>query len=205
MKRIICFVLLSLGICHGAMASSVYRYVDENGRVTFTDQRVHDGYVPLVKTLKGWKQITPPANWREGLLEYQPMIEEAAIRYNISAELVSAVVHAESHFNPVAVSSAGAVGLMQLMPGTAARYQVTNRQDPKQNIEGGTRYLRDLMVLFKNDLSLAVAAYNAGENAVIRRGYKIPPYKETQRYVKKVLALYKHYQQSNHGGYVAQN
>ena len=197
-------ILLGVTLSQAALATSIYRYVDEHGRVTFTDQRVHDGYVPLVKTLKGWQQITPPANWREGMLEYHPMIEEAALRYNISPQLISAVVHAESHFNPVAVSSAGAVGLMQLMPATAIRYNVSNRQDPRQSIEGGTRYLRDLLVLFKNDVTLAVAAYNAGENAVIRRGYKIPPYKETQRYVKKVLALYKHYQQIQSGNYVAQ-
>ncbi len=197
-------LLLSMTFSVCASASSIYRYVDAKGRVSFSDQPRHDGYVPLVKTWKGWKELSPPSNLREGILEYRPLIEATAMRYKISAELVSAVIHAESHFNPVAVSSAGAVGLMQLMPGTASDYGVSNRQDPKQNIEGGTRYLRDLLALFNNDIELSVAAYNAGQNAVIKRGNKIPPYPETQRYVKKVLALYKHYQNTSYSEYLAQ-
>ena len=102
-----------------------------------------------------------------------------------------AVVRAESAYNPNAVSRAGAVGLMQLMPATAAHYGVTNRRDPTQNLMGGTRYLAYLLKLFDNDLTLALAAYNAGEGAVQRYGNKIPPYRETQNYVRKVLAFYR--------------
>jgi len=89
-----------------------------------------------------------------------------------------------------ATSRKGAQGLMQLMPATAKRFGVKNSRDPAQNIEGGAKYLRELLTLFKNDVSLALAAYNAGEHAVIKYGNKIPPYKETQAYVPKVLGVY---------------
>ncbi len=84
---------------------------------------------------------------------------------------------------------------MQLMPATAQRYGVRNRHDPAANLSGGTRYLRDLLQMFDDDLSLALAAYNAGENAVIRHGRKIPPYEETQTYVRRVLQYYERYRQ----------
>ena len=99
-------------------------------------------------------------------------------------------LESESAYQPDAVSHKGAVGLMQLMPGTAERYGVSDRHDPVQNLSGGTRYLRDLLEMFDNDLQLALAAYNAGENAVIRYGNKIPPYNETQGYVRKVIRFY---------------
>ena len=124
---------------------------------------------------------------------YAPQIELAAEEVGIDAALVHAVINAESGYNPVAVSRAGAQGLMQLMPGTAKRYAVKDVFDPKQNINGGARYLHDLLVMFDNNLELAIAAYNAGENAVIRHGRKIPPYRETQAYVPKVLRLYDQY------------
>lgn len=205
MKSSSYLLLLVLTLSSSTFASSIYRYVDAKGHISFSDQARHDGYVPLVKTWKGWQQLSPPANLREGILKYRPLVESIAARYQISPELISAIIHAESHFNPVAVSSKGAMGLMQLMPGTAKQYYVVNRQDPKQNIEGGTRYLKDLLKMFKNDLELAVAAYNAGQNTVKKYGNKIPPYAETQRYVKKVLALYKHYEKTNYSKYIAQN
>jgi soluble lytic murein transglycosylase-like protein len=105
----------------------------------------------------------------------------------VNSELLHAVVRAESAYNAGAVSPAGATGLMQLMPATAARYQVQNIEDPTENLRGGARYLRELLNLFGNDLQLALAAYNAGENAVAQYGNRIPPYPETQRYVRKVL------------------
>ncbi|MEO5573803.1 MAG: lytic transglycosylase domain-containing protein [Gammaproteobacteria bacterium] len=121
---------------------------------------------------------------------YSPIITTAARNYQMDESLLHAVIMAESSYNPLALSPKGAVGLMQLMPGTAKRYGVTNSKDPSQNIRGGTRYLRDLLKLFNNDLKLAVAAYNSGENAVIKYGNKIPPYDETVNYVAKVLGFY---------------
>ncbi|MFL0811421.1 MAG: lytic transglycosylase domain-containing protein [Agarilytica sp.] len=196
--RHIAFSLLCISfISFGSNAEGIYRYVDSNGKVTFSDRAKHDGYIPLVHTWKGWSELKAPKNWKEGLARYNSTIEIAAQKHDLDAELVKAVIHAESHFNPIAVSNKGAVGLMQLMPGTAERYMIANRQDPKQNIAGGTAYLRDLLDMFDNDVVLAVAAYNAGENSVKRRGNVVPPYKETQRYVKKVLGLYKHYSKTN--------
>lgn len=121
---------------------------------------------------------------------YQNMIKEIASRHGVDAELVKAVIQVESNYNDRARSPKGASGLMQLMPATAARYGVQSIFDPSQNIEGGVRYLKDLMQLFKSDLRLAVAAYNAGEGAVQRYNNEVPNYQETQNYVLKVLALY---------------
>ncbi len=123
--------------------------------------------------------------------KYAPMVAIAAKKYNVDQKLVHAVILAESAYNPNAVSPAGAVGLMQLMPATARRYGVTNRHDPQQSINGGTHYLRDLLKMFKSNTKLAVAGYNAGEGAVMKYNNSIPPYKETQNYVKKVLAFYR--------------
>ena len=100
------------------------------------------------------------------------------------------MVRAESAYDPDAVSSAGAVGLMQLMPETARRYGVSDRRDPDANVLAGASYLRDLIAEFEQDLELALAAYNAGENAVRSYGNRIPPYPETQGYVRKVLRYY---------------
>lgn len=120
-------------------------------------------------------------------LRFESLIHQAASRHNVDAALVKAVIHTESYFNPHATSHKGASGLMQLMPQTAEKLGVTDLYNPRQNINGGTKYLSQLMKRYSNSLSLVLAAYNAGENAVARyRG--IPPYKETQNYVKKVLS-----------------
>ncbi|MDD5460205.1 MAG: lytic transglycosylase domain-containing protein [Methylococcales bacterium] len=120
--------------------------------------------------------------------KYADLIARAAYKHQVDAKLVHAVIRAESAYNATAISSAGAVGLMQLMPGTARRFGVADRRDPYQNIDGGTRYLKHLLRLFDSDLSLAVAAYNAGENAVIKNRNAIPPYAETRHYVQEVLS-----------------
>ena len=101
-----------------------------------------------------------------------------------------AVITIESAYDPNAISRAGAVGLMQLMPATAKRYGVINRHNPVANLSGGTRYLKDLLIRFDSNLELALAGYNAGENAVEKYGNKVPPYDETQQYVRKVMELY---------------
>jgi soluble lytic murein transglycosylase-like protein len=122
--------------------------------------------------------------------EYSPWIQAAATRYRLPEALLHAVIQVESNYNPNAVSPKGATGLMQLMPGTGKQYGVTELTDPQSNIEGGAKYLRFLLDLFNQDLSLALAGYNAGENAVKRYNNTIPPYAETQDYVKKVTQLY---------------
>lgn len=122
---------------------------------------------------------------------YEPYIQEAASRYNVPANLVRAVIRVESNFRPQAVSSAGAKGLMQLMPGTAKEMAVTDIFDPRQNILGGTRYIRLVINQFKGDARLAIAAYHAGPGAVARKGDI--PYEATRRYVKSVLTHYFRY------------
>lgn len=121
---------------------------------------------------------------------YGPIIEKAAKKHSIDRELVHVVIRAESNYDPFAISSAGAMGLMQLMPATARQYGVYNVFDPAQNIEGGVRYLKDLVKLFGGKTSLVLAAYNAGQEAV-RRYKGIPPYPETKSYIAAIMKTYK--------------
>ncbi len=121
--------------------------------------------------------------------KYDPIIERYAEKYRIDATLVRAVIQVESDFNAACVSHKGARGLMQLMPATAKRFGVKSIHDPEENIHGGVRYLAYLTGLFRDDLPRALAAYNAGENAVLKHG-GIPPYSETQTYVKRAMTVY---------------
>lgn len=153
--------------------ADIFKYVDKHGRVFLTDRPDRPGYNLLVRTWKGWSEpsFTYNAKYRAA---YNVLIAKAATTYRLPNALLHAVITAESAYNANAISRAGAVGLMQLMPDTARRYGVSNRTDPHANIHGGSRYLRDLLGMFNNNLVLALAAYNAGENAVIRHGKKIP-------------------------------
>ena len=195
MARKISLLLILCLVTAGTQASNtygntkLYKHVDKNGHVRYTDRPQNDDYVELKLTLKGWQAPETYANYKANISKYKPMVEAASAKHGLPHWLVAAVIHAESLYNPQAVSRAGAVGLMQLMPATAARYGVYNRQNPEQNVEAGVRYLRDLLVMFDNNLDLALAAYNAGENAVKKYGNRIPPYEETQNYVRKVKAL----------------
>lgn len=126
-------------------------------------------------------------------------VQAAAREHGVDAALIHAVISAESGYNQFARSPKGARGLMQLIPETGARYGATNLLDARQNINAGTRYLKDLMGMFGNDMRLALAAYNAGEGAVMRYG-NIPPYQETRQYVPKVLAYYKRYSKPGSSG-----
>lgn len=121
------------------------------------------------------------------LAKYAPLIQEAAAKHNVPVELICGVILQESGGNHRARSHAGAKGLMQLMPATARRFGVKNAYDPKQNIEGGTKYLRWLLDRFNGDIELVLAGYNAGEGNVEKYGNKIPPFRETQNYVPAVL------------------
>jgi soluble lytic murein transglycosylase-like protein len=117
---------------------------------------------------------------------YDDLIEYHASQHSLQSDFVRAVIQAESAFNPFARSIKGAMGLMQLMPGTAAQYRVTNAYDPAQNIRAGVAYLKSLMMRYNDDISLALAAYNAGPGAVQKYGNTVPPYKETRNYVAKI-------------------
>src|SRR5260221_1997430 len=121
---------------------------------------------------------------------YSTYVDAASRAHGVEVRLVHAVIWAESSYDPKAVSASGAEGLMQLMPDTAKRFGVRDSFDPKQNIDGGVKLLRELLDQFDGDLELAVAAYNAGANAVVRAGNRIPPYPQTAAYVPKVIAYY---------------
>lgn len=125
-----------------------------------------------------------------GNADVDNFIVEAGSRHGVDPVLLYAIMHQESTFKARAVSPKGARGLMQLMPGTAVRYGVTNIFDPRQNIEGGARYMKFLLNLFDGDVNLALAGYNAGEGAVMKYGYRIPPYSETQEYVRRISRRY---------------
>lgn len=189
-------LLLYLLLATSASAD-IYRHIDKHGRVILTDRPQSNQYVKLVKTWKGWQPRSAVSytyqNLRHNRLRHTPAINAIAKRYKLSESLIHAVITAESAYDADAVSRAGAVGLMQLMPATAQRYGVKNRRDPYQNITAGVRYLRDLLKLFDNDLKLALAAYNAGEGTVKKYNNQIPPYRETRNYVAKVLNFYHSY------------
>ena len=176
---------------HAARAD-VWKRVDENGVTHLTDRPQGEGWTLIMRTRRP-RADTGGAAWKElaaNRARFSPLIERTARRYALDAKLIHAVVRAESAYDASAESHKGAVGLMQLMPATAQRYGVGDRRDPAQNLSGGVRYLRDLLLQFRN-VTLALAAYNAGENAVLRHGNQIPPYPETQDYVKKVIRFYK--------------
>ena len=170
--------------------ADVYRYTAPDGQVYYTDDPSHNKYKLIIRT-KPKRYNIAFKDLKKNKKKYTPLIQEAAAKHGIDPKLVHAVIYAESAYDAKAISSAGAVGLMQLMPATARQYGAKNRKDPKQNIFAGTRYLKYLLGLFNNDLELSVAAYNAGENAVKKYKNQIPPYPETQKYVKQVLRLYK--------------
>ena len=190
---------LSAGIAH----ADIFRYVDADGTVHFTNVPNDSRYKVYLKEKKKPDPVTDTL--ASEIRHYDPKdraryakhIQDAARINKLEPALIHAVISAESGYNPFARSAKGAAGLMQLMPATAKRYGVTNRLDPAQNIQGGARYLRDLVRMFNNDLHLAVAAYNAGENAVVKYGNRIPPYSETMTYVPRVMTYYKKYRTSS--------
>ncbi len=139
----------------------------------------------LISSRKIQYAVTDPA-------AYDRLIQRTASAHKMDATLIKAVMHIESAFNPHAVSDKGAMGLMQVMPGTAQRYGVEDLFDPVQNVRAGVLYLKDLQKLFKNNTRLVLAAYNAGENAVLRHK-GMPPYDETQDYVRKVMKVHREY------------
>ena len=164
------------------LQADIYKYIDSKGVLHFTNMPISSGYQLYIREKPVRNEYLDPDT------RFDPYISEASKRYGIDFSLIKALIKVESDFNPKAVSRKGARGLMQLMPKTAQDLGVRDVFDPTQNVEGGARYLRDLLDLHGQDLSLALAAYNAGPTAVARYG-GIPPYPETEDYVRKVLEL----------------
>ncbi len=168
--------------------ADIYRYEDEEGVIHFTDAPTHSKFKIFLRDLRKDRQLRTRFRIASGNpQEFEHLIAAASSKYGVSASLIRAVIQAESGYNPQAVSRAGAGGLMQLMPGTAKSLKVSDRFDPSQNVDGGVRYLRFLLDTFKGDVSLALAAYNAGLSKVAKYG-GIPPYEETRVYVSRVLS-----------------
>ncbi|PHS69835.1 MAG: lytic transglycosylase [Cycloclasticus sp.] len=190
-------VLLLVGLMLFVFTASadVYKKTDKYGRVFFTDKPSGKGYRMVMRTPK--KGTVAYKNFIQNRRKLTPLIKQKAKQFKVDPALVMAVIHAESAYDQHAISKAGAVGLMQLMPATAQRFGVTNRNNPEQNITGGTQYLRHLLELFEFNIRLTLAAYNAGESAVAKYGNQIPPYPETQNYVKRVIEYYQNYLSGN--------
>lgn len=169
--------------------ADIYKYVDPEGVIHLTNVPT-DNNIPYVLVMREKRVIIQIKGEISG---YDNLITQASDKYKIDSALVKAIIKAESNFNHRAVSPVGARGLMQLMPATAATYQVADSFHPENNIDGGVRYLRYLMNLFNGNLPLVLAAYNAGENTILRYNNRIPPYPETQTYVKRVLSYFKQY------------
>jgi soluble lytic murein transglycosylase-like protein len=186
-----CLLILTAG----SARADIYRYEDDEGIVHFTDAPTDRRFKVFMRDLKKDKQLRTKLQLASSVnpAEYDQIIASCATKYGVNPCLIKAVIHAESGYNPNAVSSKGASGLMQLMPGTAKSLKVSNSFDPKDNVEGGVKYLRFLLDTFRGDVPLAVAAYNAGLNKVAKYG-GIPPYSETRTYVNRVLSYMQSYQ-----------
>ncbi len=192
-KSVICilvaiFIIAACSIAH----ADIYKHVDNDGVLHLTNVP-SDPKVKYVMVMREKRILFSP---RLDVAKYDHLITRAANKFNLDSALIKAVIKAESNFNHMAVSPVGAQGLMQLMPKTASYLNVDDSFHPEKNIEGGARYLRYLLNVYKGDLSLALAAYNAGEKAVAKYNYNIPPYRETQNYVRRVLSFYREYSNS---------
>ena len=188
----------ALALCSGFAQADIYRSLDPATPTKYTNVLPVEGRWELYLKERPVPVKPEPAfdlsrYAVDSRARYASQIQAAAMANNVEAALIRAVISVESGYNPSAVSRTGAVGLMQLMPETAKRYNVTDPHDPEQNIHGGTQYLRDLLRMFNNNLHLALAAYNAGEQAVMKYGNRIPPYRETLAYVPKVIKFYERY------------
>lgn len=167
--------------------ADIYKYVDEEGVLHFTNVPTSSGYKLFMRENPSKKTNIYSSS------KYDHLISEASIKHGVSFNLLKALIKVESNFNPKAVSKAGAMGLMQIMPGNFDALKITNPFNPRENILGGTLYLKQLIIRFDGKLPLALAAYNAGPNTV-ERYKRIPPIKETENYVKKIMTshyLYK--------------
>jgi soluble lytic murein transglycosylase-like protein len=171
--------------------ADIFGKVVSTGAVVLTDVPGKSGMAVIVATPRVAKRAADAPSAPVNGAQYEKVIAEASETFHLQPELLRAVIDVESRYNPNAVSEKGALGLMQLMPDTARRFSTGDMFNPRDNVLAGARYLRFLLDLFKDDMELALAAYNAGENAVIRAGYSIPAFPETRSYVPRVMEKYR--------------
>jgi len=191
LPRLIAIVgLMALGLAFARVArAQIFGTVAADGSILLTNTPGRPGTRLLVAASPAFDH--KPKSVAPSDTPYSVIIAEASRIARLPPELIKAVIAVESRYNPVAVSPKGAQGLMQLMPDTARRFSTGDMLNPRDNVLAGAQYLRYLLDLFREDVELALAAYNAGENAVIQAGYRIPPYAETQAYVPMVMAHYR--------------
>ncbi len=199
---VLCLLVTYSSISQAAekKSANIYTYKSTSGITSFSDIEPFDVDYSRYRIDCFACEVDSLINWRKAKLYLQPYrnyINQASLRYGIDPAFVRAVIHAESHFNPQAISKTGAQGLMQLMPATARELGVRNSLSAKQNIKGGVKHLARLLKKYNGDNELASAAYNAGEGAV-KRHDGIPPYKETQVYVERVGILHQRYGRFSH-------
>lgn len=188
-------MVMALATASTPVEGQVYRYEDENGITVLTNTKPKPGQYKDVRNIGCYGTCVKGVDWHATPLkraEYRDEVRAAAEVHGVDEALVRAIMHAESWFDASAVSHAGAQGLMQLMPATQSRFGVADPFDPLDNISAGVAYLSELLKKFENDWELAVAAYNAGESAVTRYG-GIPPFSETQEYVRRIRILRNRY------------
>ncbi len=193
MARLTRWVALAVLAVPGLAQADIFSFTDSDGVAHFSNVPNDIRFQLLIAApvdSAAHSGLAPALNWMARSIQYDEVISGAAKASTIAADLLRAVIVVESGFNPRAVSKKGAVGLMQLQPATARRYGVKNIYDPEQNVRAGAHYLSDLLTRFDSNVELALAAYNAGEQAVEHYGRRIPPYRETQSYVPNVLRIY---------------
>lgn len=190
------YVLLAVSCLLQPALANIYAYTGSDGTVNLSNVPADGNYSVLIRepSERSAAATDRLPSFDVGKARYEPVVEEVARTYGLDSALLHAVISVESQYRPDAVSPRGAAGLMQLMPLTARHYGVANPLDPVQNLHGGAKYLSYLLKSYNNDVSLALAAYNAGETAVAKYGNRIPPYRETTKYVPRVLGFYRKYQ-----------
>jgi soluble lytic murein transglycosylase-like protein len=207
--------LLAFCLLPAVAHADLYAYVDEEGKMHFAQEKLDERYELFVKSetsqVRPTYQMSTELKYLPGtgrledhiiykriqktpnVKKFETLVLAEARRQQLDPALVKAVIAVESAYDPAAVSPKGAIGLMQLIPATAERYGIKTIEDPKSNIGGGTRYLKDLIEMFGGNLTLALAGYNAGEGAVRQYKNAVPPYPETQQYVKLVMQFYEYF------------